>query len=80
MGLRLRLKASYNTNNLHGQARVIAQALQTYGALVADNSGGNKVYISGTPDPAWDDDDLDQLKAIPASQLEAVVTGPIQKR
>jgi hypothetical protein len=77
MGLRLRLKASYNVAALHGQARVIARALQVYGALVADNSGGSKVFISGTPDPGWDDDDLDQLKSIPATALEAVVTGPV---
>jgi hypothetical protein len=77
MGLRLRLKAGYDISTLHGQARVIARALQVYGALVADNSGGSKVFISGTPDPGWDDDDLDQLKAIPASALEAVVTGPV---
>ena len=80
MGLRLRLKAGYDISGLHGQARVIARALQVYGALVADNSGGSKVFISGTPDPGWDDDDLDQLKAIPASALEAVVTGPVPSR
>jgi hypothetical protein len=34
--------------------------------------------ISGTPDPGWNDDDLNQLKGIPASALEAVVTGPVQ--
>jgi hypothetical protein len=79
MGLRLRLKSSFNVAALHGQARVIAQALQTYGALVADNSGGNKVFISGTPDAGWNDDDLDQLKSIPASAHEAVVTGPVIK-
>jgi hypothetical protein len=77
MGLRVRLKAGYDISALHGQARVIARALQVYGALVADNSGGSKVFISGTPDPGWDDDDLDQLKGIPASALEAVVTGPV---
>ena len=66
MGLRVRLKPGYDISALHGQARVIARALQVYGALVADNSGGSKVFISGTPDPGWDDDDLDQLKAIPA--------------
>jgi hypothetical protein len=77
MGLRVRLKPGYDISSLHGQARVIARALQVYGALVADNSGGSKVFISGTPDPGWDDDDLNQLKAIPASALEAVVTGPV---
>jgi hypothetical protein len=77
MGLRVRLKPGYDISGLHGQARVIARALQVYGALVADNSGGSKVFISGTPDPGWDDDDLGQLKSIPASALEAVVTGPV---
>jgi hypothetical protein len=77
MGLRLRLKASYDLSGLHGQARVIARALQVYGAFVADNSGGQRVFVSGTPDPGWDDDDLNQLKSIPASALEAVAAGPI---
>ena len=39
MGLRVRLKASYDISGLRGQARVVAQALKTYGALVADNCG-----------------------------------------
>ena len=62
---------------LTGQARVIVRALQVYGAFVADNSGGSKVFISGTPDPGWNDADLDQLKRIPADALEAVETGPV---
>ena len=78
MGLRLRLKATYDISGLHGQSRVIARALQVYGALVADNTRGSRVYVSGTPDPGWDDADLDQLKRIPASALEAVVTGQIR--
>ena len=80
MGLRLRLKASYDVSRLTGQARVIATALQRYGAFVADNSGGSKVFVSGTPDPAWNDDDLDQLKSVPGSAFEAVETGePIRR-
>jgi hypothetical protein len=79
MGLRLRLKSTYDISALYGQARVIARALQVYGALVADNTGGSKVFISGAPDPGWDDRDLNQLKRIPASALEAVVTGPIHQ-
>jgi hypothetical protein len=35
------------------------------------------VFISGTPDPGWNDNDLNQLKRIPASALEAVETGPL---
>jgi hypothetical protein len=77
MGLRLRLKASYDISGLKGQARVVAQALKTYGALVADNAGSPRVYISGAVDLGWNDDDLNGLKKIPASALEAVQTGPV---
>ena len=77
MGLRLRLKASYDISHLHGQARAIAQALKTYGALVADNAGSPRVYISGNVDPGWDDDNLNALKTIPASALEAIHTNPV---
>ena len=77
MGLRLRLKASYDISGLRGQARVVAQALKTYGALVADNSGSARVYISGATDPGWNDEDLNGLKTIPASALEAVQTNPV---
>jgi hypothetical protein len=77
MGLRVRLKASYDISGLRGQARVVAQALKTYGALVADNSGSPRVYISGAVDRGWDDEDLNGIKQIPASALEAVATGPV---
>ena len=78
MGLRLRLKAGYDISFLQGQARAVAQALKTYGALVADNSGGNpdRIYVSGARDLGWDDEALNGLKQIPASALEAVQTGP----
>jgi hypothetical protein len=77
MGLRLRLKASYDISRFTGQSRVIAQALKTYGMIVADNSGSRKVFISGEVNTGWNDDDLDQIKHIPASALEAVNTGPV---
>jgi hypothetical protein len=78
MGLRLRLKAGYDISRLRGQARAIAQALKTYGALVADNGGGSpKVFVGGATDMGWSDDDLNGLKSIPASALEAVVTNPV---
>jgi hypothetical protein len=78
MGLRLRLKASYDIGGLRGQARAVAQALKTYGAIVADNGGGSpRVYVGGAVDPGWNDEDLNGIKAIPASALEAVQTGPV---
>ena len=76
MGLRLRLRSNYDIAAYHGQARAVLEALRTYGMIVADN--GSDWYISGTPDPAWDDDDLDQLKRVPGSAFEAVDTGPIR--
>ena len=77
MGLRLRLNASYDISGLRGQAKAVAQALKTYGALVADNAGSPRVYISGAVDRGWNDDDLNAIKQIPASALEAVQTGPV---
>jgi hypothetical protein len=70
MGQRFRLKAGYSLSGFHGQARVILQALKTYGMILADN--GSNWYISGTPDRRWNDDDLDQLKRVPGNAFEAV--------
>ena len=53
-----------------GDARVIATALKEYGAIVADN--GSNWFISGSTDPRWDDDNLNQLKEIPGSAFEVV--------
>ncbi len=77
MGLRVRLKAGYDISALRGQARAIAVALKTYGALVADNAGSPRVYVGGAVDPGWDDEALNGIKTIPASALEAVQTGPV---
>lgn len=77
MGLRLRLKASYDVSSLSGQAKVIAVAMQRYGLIVADN--GSNWYFQGAPDPGWDDDDLNQLKSVPGTAFEVVDTGPIQR-
>jgi hypothetical protein len=77
MGLRVRLKASYDISGLRGQAHAIAQALKTYGALVADNAGSPRVYVGGVVDKGWDDEALNGIKTIPASALEAVQTGPV---
>lgn len=75
MGLRVRLKASYDISSLTGQAKVIATAMKKYGMILADN--GSNWYFSGATDPRWNDDDLNQLKTIPGSAFEAVDTGPI---
>ncbi len=75
MGLRLRLKASFDLAGYHGQALAILRALKRYGLIVADN--GSPWYITGAPNPGWNNEDLDQLKQVPGSEFEAVSTGPI---
>jgi hypothetical protein len=78
MGLRFRLRADYDLSGFHGQALTILRALRTYGMFVADN--GSNWFISGAPDPRWDDDDLDQLKRVPGSAFEVVRPGPLHTR
>jgi hypothetical protein len=72
MGQRFRLKASYQIPaNFSPQTRVILQALKTYGMILADN--GSDWYLSGAPDPGWDDDHLvNELKLVKGTDFEAV--------
>jgi hypothetical protein len=75
MGLRVRLKASYDISRFTGSSRAVLVALKRFGMLVADN--GSDWYISGATDARWDDNDLNQLKSVPASAFEVVQTGSI---
>jgi hypothetical protein len=75
MGLRVRLKASYDISRFTGESKVILVALKKFGMFVADN--GSDWYITGEMNPNWNDNDLDQLKTVPASAFEVVETGPI---
>jgi hypothetical protein len=72
MGLRLRLKAGVNIGSFGPQSRVILLALKRYGMILADN--GSAYYVSGAPDPRWDDDDLHALHGITGSMFEVVNT------
>jgi hypothetical protein len=78
MGLRLRLKASYSLAHFHGESLVVLRALKRYGLIVADN--GSSWYITGAPDPRWNDEDLEQIKEVPGAAFEAVQSGPILHR
>src|SRR5581483_4438025 len=70
MGLRGRLKASFDTTGFPPQARVVLEALKRYGMMVADN--GSSWYISGAPDPGWSNDDLHSLGRVRGSDFEVV--------
>ncbi len=70
MGLRLRLKGSFDTSGFPAQARVILDALEKYGMMVADN--GSNWYISGAPNPGWNNDALHTLGQVKGSDFEVV--------
>ncbi len=75
MGLRYRLKRSFNINRFTGQARVIARALQKYGMIMADN-GGNWFFTGGISS-RWNNEELNRLKEIMGSDFEVVDTEPM---
>ena len=77
MGMRVRLKASYDLSRFSGPARVILTALARYGMFVADN--GSDWFVSGETNTAWNDDELDQLKTVPGSAFEVVRLGEIRR-
>jgi hypothetical protein len=77
MGLRVRLKATYDITKLPPQAKVIATAMKKYGLILADNGGD--WFFQGDAHPSWDDADINTLKTIPGSAFEAVETGPLIK-
>ncbi|HEY8029619.1 MAG TPA: hypothetical protein VIE38_08940 [Gaiellaceae bacterium] len=72
MGLRVRLKANVDISGFPRQARVVLQALKTYGMILADN--GSNWYISGAPDPHWSNDALHTMGRITGSDFEVVDT------
>jgi hypothetical protein len=75
MGMRMRLKASFDISSFPPQSKVILAALQKYGMIMADN--GSSIYISGDPDNRWNNDDLGSLKTVPASAFEVVQINPL---
>ena len=75
MGMRLRLKSSFDISGFPPQSKVILAALQKYGMIMADN--GSSIYISGDPDNRWNNNDLGSLKSVPASAFEVIQINPL---
>ena len=75
MGMRMRLKASFDISAYSAANQVILKALQTYGMIMADN--GSNMYISGAPDDRWDNNDLHNLGNLTASDFDVVAMGTI---
>jgi len=77
MGMRVRLKASFDVSTYPQEVRVILQAMKTYGMFLADNGSG--WYVSGAPDPRWSDSNLGTLKRVPSSAFEVVRMGTVYR-
>ena len=76
MGQRFRLRADFDTSGFHPDVQVILTAMKRYGLILADN--GSSWFVSGSPDPRWDNDALRQLRQLAGSDFEAVDVSPLQ--
>jgi len=70
MGMRVRLKAGVDMSRFPADVQVILTALKTYGMMVADNGG--PFFLTGAPDPRWNDADIDMMKQLHATDFEVV--------
>jgi hypothetical protein len=75
MGMRMRLKSSFNISGFSPANQVILQALKKYGIIMADN--GSSMYLSGAPDDRWDNNDLHNLSSLHASDFEVIQMNPV---
>jgi len=75
MGMRVRLKADYNISRFPASAQVILTGLKRYGMILADNGGD--WFISGAPDPRWNDGQLEALKRVKGSDFEVLKMGEL---
>ena len=70
MGAWFRLNAGFDISGYSAENQVILRALKKHGMVLADN--GSSWFMSGAPDPGWNDEDLNRLRNIPGSMFEAV--------
>jgi hypothetical protein len=75
MGMRLRLKSSFDISSFSAANQVILTALKKYGMIMADN--GSSMYVSGAPDNSWNNSDLHNLGSVTAADFEVVQMNPI---
>jgi IPT/TIG domain len=75
MGMRIRLKASFDVSGFSPANQVILNALKKYGMIMADN--GSNMYLSGAPDDRWDNNDLHNLGLVTASDFEVIQMTPL---
>ena len=74
MGMRIRLKASFDISGYSKVNQVILTAMKQYGMILADNGG--YFYVQGATDPRWDDSDLANLDLVDSSNFDVVQATP----
>ena len=73
MGLRVRLKASYDISGFPPIVQTFLRAFKKHGLILADNGGSSSTFYFQSEDhPDWPDE-INDLKDVPASAFEAVV-------
>jgi hypothetical protein len=70
MGLRLRLRRSFDLRPFSPETRVLLAALQEYGMMLSDNGG--PWFLSGAPDSRWSSTLIQELRRVQGSDFEAV--------
>ncbi|HTE29457.1 MAG TPA: hypothetical protein VK666_03725 [Chryseolinea sp.] len=74
-GMRLRLRDNFVITGFSTENQVILKAMKKYGIILTDI--GSSFYISGAPDDRWNNDDLQELKNVKASDFEVLEIGNI---
>jgi len=71
LGIRFRMKASFDISGFSNEVKIIFQALKTYGMFLADN--GSPWYLGGEPNDNWNNDVLvTEFRKVTGSDFEAV--------
>ena len=74
MGMRLRLKSSYDISGFSTNTQTILTAMKHYGLILADN--GSSLYVTGVSDSRWSAE-IDELKSVPSTAFEVVEISPV---
>jgi len=74
MGMRLRLKSSYDISGFSANTQTILTAMKHYGLILADN--GSSLYVTGVSDNRWSSE-IDELKSVPSSAFEVIQISPV---
>ena len=78
MGLRVRLRASFDISGFSKETQVILRALKKYGMILSDNGGA--WFITGAPNPAWDPMRMtEEMRKVAGSEFEVVDATPLMR-